>query len=374
MKKGLYIHIPFCPYKCHYCDFLTFVNADGMIEKYVEYLKREINFYRGKKIEIDSIFIGGGTPSYIDSKYIKDIMLEVYSVFEVDAHLEVSIEMNPNTISKTKIEDYLEVNINRFSLGVQTFDDEILKILGRGHRRIDIIKDIKMMRESGVKNISIDMMMGNPKQNMDILKFDIFNALSLNVEHISYYSLIIEERTLFEYWLKHGKIELFDDDLEREMYHFVKTKLKENGYQHYETSNFAKEGKKSRHNMKYWNLSPYIGVGLGAASNIGLKRFKNFTKFKNYFDSIDNGKLPIMEVEKLDMEEREKEFIIMNLRMMDGFSIPEINDKFGIDFIEKYKDIIKKHYKFGNVKIENDRFMFTEQGIDLSNQFYVDII
>ncbi|MDO4778167.1 MAG: radical SAM family heme chaperone HemW [Tissierellia bacterium] len=374
MKKGLYIHIPFCPYKCHYCDFLTFVNADGMVEKYVEYLKREINFYRGKKIEIDSIFIGGGTPSYIDSKYIKDIMLEVYSVFEVDADSEISIEMNPNTISKTKIEDYLEVNINRFSLGVQTFDDEILKILGRGHKRIDIIKDIKMMRGSGVKNISIDMMMGNPKQDMDILKFDVSNALSLNVEHISYYSLILEERTLFEYWLKHGKIELFDDDLEREMYHFVKTKLKENGYQHYETSNFAKEGKKSRHNMKYWNLSPYIGVGLGAASNIGLKRFKNFTKFKNYFDSIDNGKLPIMEVEKLNMEEREKEFIIMNLRMMDGFSIPKINDKFGIDFIEKYKDIIKKHCEFGNVKIENERFMFTERGIDLSNQFYVDII
>lgn len=371
---GIYVHIPFCPYKCHYCDFLTFSNVDSAIPKYVKYLIREIEMYRENEFSVNSIFIGGGTPSHIDSKYIKQIMNKIYDVFFVEEDAEISIEMNPNTLNDKKIKDYLDVGINRFSVGVQTFDDGILRVLGRGHSKEIVFEDIAMMKKLGCKNISIDMMMANPKQDMDILKSDIKCALNLDVNHISYYSLILEEKTMFKYWLDKGKIELFDDDLERKMYHYTKQALKEAGFEHYEISNFAKEGKRSRHNSKYWNLEDYIGLGLGSSGNLDLIRYKNHSKFKDYYSSIDKNELPIMEREELNMEDREKEYIIMNMRMMDGFSIDEMNCVFNINFLEKYSGIIDKHLKYGNIMIDKGRLVFTDRGIDLSNQFYVDII
>ncbi|MGF0039927.1 radical SAM family heme chaperone HemW [Peptoniphilaceae bacterium SGI.131] len=371
---GLYIHIPFCTYRCNYCDFLTFAKADRHIETYIKYLMKEIALYRDKDYVLDSIFIGGGTPSYINEKYIEAIFKALRESFNFSRDMEISLEINPETLTACKIKSYLASGINRFSLGVQTFDDKILKILGRGHKEADIYKAVKTLRDFGADNISLDMMLANPKQDMSVLDRDIEKLLALDVDHISYYSLILEEKTVFDYWLKKGKIDLFDDELERQMYHKVVSSLEASNFHQYEISNFAKKGKESRHNKKYWQLCDYLGLGLGAAGNIGLRRFKNYEKLIDYYSSLDEGKHPVMEVEKLSLLDREKEYIIMNMRLTEGFLIDDINERFSIDFIDKYGDVIKRHRERGLVKIVNGRFSFTAKGLDLANQFYSDII
>lgn len=373
-KFGLYIHIPFCPYKCNYCDFLTFSNADKKIDDYIKALKKEMKMYENKGYLLDSIFIGGGTPTYIDSAYIVDLMKELRRVFEISKDCEISIEMNPNTLDEKKIIDYLKSGINRFSLGVQTFDDEILKILGRSHSKDIVLNDIRLLRNLGAKNLSLDMMLANPKQDMNKLVKDLDIISDLDIDHISYYTLILEDRTLFKHWLDQGLIDLFDDYLERAMFDQVKKRLSEMGFKRYEISNFAKAGKESRHNAKYWKQEPYLALGLGATSNFDGNRRKNYSTFKDYFKAIEENRFPVEGLEELTGEDREKEYIIMYMRMLDGFKIKDINDKFHIDFLSKYKSVIEKHTDMGIVQIEDGRFKFTDYGLDVCNQFYVDII
>lgn len=371
---GLYIHIPFCPYKCHYCDFLTFAHADSLIDRYMLYLEKEIKLYKGQNLILDSIFIGGGTPSYLDGKYIERLMDQVQKTFVILEGAEISIEMNPNTLNEERIRSYLNSGINRFSLGVQTFDDQILKILGRSHNKDIVFNEVQMLKDLGVKNLSLDMMLGNPNQDIDILKNDLDAIENLDIQHISYYTLILEEKTLFAHWLREGKIDLFDDDLERLMFDEVKKRLKKMGFEHYEVSNFAKASFESVHNKKYWQQSPYLAVGLGASAQFDAKRRRNVTKFKDYFALLDEGKLPIGQLDELSQEDLEKEFIIMAMRLKKGFSIELINKKFDINFLEKYQTIIKKHTDFGAVQIQDGRFSFTDYGMDIANQFYIDIL
>lgn len=338
------------------------------------YLTKEIQMYKGLGYCLDSVFIGGGTPSYIDSSFIVDLMRKIKSAFSLTDDCEISIEMNPNTLFEKKIKDYLNSGINRFSLGVQTFDDNILKILGRSHNQEIVKKDIELLRKLGVKNLSIDMMLANPNQDMNVLNHDLDMIATLDIDHISYYSLILEDKTLFMHWLNEGKIELFDDDLERQMFDRVKNRLRDMGFERYEISNFARGKFYSRHNCKYWKQEPYLAVGLGSTSNYDGNRRKNYSKFKDYFEALDRGYFPVENVEKLSEEDREKEYIIMYMRVIKGFDIGEINEKFGIDFLMKYNDVINKHLKLGTVEIVDGRFRFTDYGLDVSNQFYVDLL
>ncbi len=371
---GLYVHIPFCPYKCNYCDFLTYSNVDFMIDDYIDSLLKEISLYEGEDYSLDSIFIGGGTPSYIKADHIRRIMKAIKENFQLEEGAEISIEMNPDTLTDKKVRTYLEAGINRFSLGVQTFDQEILKILGRRHSYEIVKKDIELLRKNGAKNISIDMMMANPKQDMAVLREDLEKIIGLDINHISYYSLILEEKTMFDHWLNSGKISLFDDDLERQMYHEAVFFLAINGFDRYEISNFAKKGYESVHNKKYWELKDYLGLGLGSSSNLGLKRFSNHRKLKDYHADLALGKKPLALVEDLSLEEREKEYIIMNMRKTEGFSIDQLEKRFKIDFYGKYKDVLDRHLAYRTIKIENGRLSFTDYGIDVSNTFFVDII
>ena len=371
---GLYVHIPFCPYKCNYCDFLTYSNVDFMIDDYIDSLLKEISLYEGEDYSLDSIFIGGGTPSYIKADHIRRIMKAIKENFHLEEGAEISIEMNPDTLTDKKVRTYLEAGINRFSLGVQTFDQEILKILGRRHSYEIVKKDIELLRKNGAKNISIDMMMANPKQDMAVLREDLEKIIGLDINHISYYSLILEEKTMFDHWLNSGKISLFDDDLERQMYHEAVFFLAINGFDRYEISNFAKKGYESVHNKKYWELKDYLGLGLGSSSNLGLKRFSNHRKLKDYHADLALGKKPLALVEDLSLEEREKEYIIMNMRKTEGFSIDQLEKRFKIDFYGKYKDVLDRHLAYRTIKIENGRLSFTDYGIDVSNTFFVDII
>lgn len=372
---GLYVHIPFCPYKCNYCDFLTFSNVDKNIDRYMLHLYKEIQMYKKMGYCLDSIFIGGGTPSHIDSYYIVELMNHIKRSFVLTDNCEISIEMNPNTLTESKVKGYLQSGINRYSLGVQTFDNRILKILGRGYDKEIVKKDIELLRINGVENLSIDMMLANPNQDMKVLEEDLKIIESLDIDHISYYSLILEDKTLFKYWLDKGLIKLFDDDLERMMFERVKTRLKKIGFERYEISNFAKDGNLySRHNCKYWKQEPYLAVGLGSTSNYDGNRRKNYSKFNQYFDSLDKGIFPVEVVENLSEEDREKEYIIMYMRMIKGFDISEINEKFGIDFLMKYNKLIDKYLRLKIVEIVDNKFRFTDYGLDVSNQFYVDLL
>ncbi len=372
-KLGLYIHIPFCQKKCHYCDFLTFIGHDEMIEKYVKYLNKEIEMYRDNDYILDTIYIGGGTPSYLEDELMTSILNKIKEIFIIDDKCEITIEMNPESVTEKKIQSYLKSGINRFSMGVQSFDDEVLKIMGRLHNRKTVIEKLDIMKKMGCQNISIDMMMANPKQDIEILKKDIEIASSLDVNHISYYSLILKEHTHFEMWFNEGKINLYDPKEERDMYHLVTNTLKEKGFNQYEISSFSKPGFESVHNQKYWNLKNYLGVGMGASANINLVRTTNTRSFDEYFESIDNGKFPIVEREELDAEMREKEYLMLNLRMLKGFEISDINSKFNIDFMDKYKDIVEKYSKNGVLEITENSVKFTEYGIDNGNILFRDL-
>ena len=370
---GLYIHIPFCEKKCNYCDFLTFVNREDAVEDYVKYLKKEIEMYKGENITLDTIYVGGGTPSYLEASQMRDIISKVKDVFTIDKDVEFTIEMNPESVTEEKIQTYLDCGINRFSMGVQSLNNEVLGIMGRLHNRTTVFRKLKLMREMGCENISIDLMLANPKQSFDVLREDLNIATKLDIDHISYYSLILKENTYFDIWYSQGGIELFDPEEERQMYHEVVDTLVSNGFDHYEISSFARNGKTGKHNQKYWNLKDYIGVGMGAASNIGLKRFVNHRDFEKYFDSIENGEKPIEEEENLSIETREKEYLMLNLRMMQGFEIRDMNRKFGINFEQKYKDILDKNISLGILEISNGKVAFTDYGIDNGNLFFRDL-
>lgn len=372
-KLGLYIHIPFCQKKCHYCDFLTFIGHDEMIEKYVKYLNKEIEMYKGSDFILDTVYIGGGTPSYLDDNLMTSILDKVKETFEIDEKCEITIEMNPESVTEKKIQSYLDCGINRFSMGVQSFDYEVLSIMGRLHNRKTVIEKLEIMKKLGCQNISIDMMMANPKQDIEVLKNDIEIASSLDIQHISYYSLILKEHTHFEIWFNEGKIELYDPKEEREMYHIVSHTLRDKGFNQYEISSFSKPGFESVHNQKYWNLKNYLGVGMGASANMNLIRTTNTRSFDEYFEFIDNGEFPIVEREELDLDTREKEYLMLNLRMLKGFEIQDINQKFNIDFMDKYKDLVKKYSENGVLEISDNSVKFTDFGIDNGNMLFRDL-
>lgn len=373
-QLGLYLHIPFCQKKCHYCDFLTFADMDEKMDDYVAYLCKEIALYHDHPAEIDTVYFGGGTPSYLSSQQMAQIMTAIYRHFNLSEDCEISIEMNPESINEAKLVTYLEYGFNRFSMGVQSFDDQVLKLMGRLHNQQTVFDKIDLMQAKGIKRLGIDLMFGNPKQTLQVLQEDVRLAMTLPINHISYYSLMIKDNTPFQRWVLTGQIKLLEDEDERDMYHYIQDQLHQHGFKQYEISNFAKPGYESRHNKKYWQLDNYLGLGLGASSNIDLKRFVNHRRFKDYYKMIDDGQAPIQYSEEMTMEEREKEFIMLNLRLLQGFSVAEINQRFKIDFLTKYRQVLEKHVKTGIIRYDNDRVWFTDFGLDVGNQFYLDIL
>ncbi|EDP24427.1 radical SAM family heme chaperone HemW [Parvimonas micra] len=371
MKRlGLYIHIPFCDRICNYCDFTAFQGANSKIKEYVEALKKEIELKGNKNFLIDSIFIGGGTPSFIDGKYIFEILEKVKENFTVLDNIEISIETNPKTFDKRKLEYYKSAKINRVSIGVQSFNDVILKELGRNHNSKEAFDSIELVKKFDF-DINLDLIFGYQSQTIEDILYDLEMVKNINPEHISYYALIIEEKTKFKALQNAGKLDFLDEETERKMYHLIVEKLEEMGMNQYEVSNFAKVGKESVHNKKYWNCKEYLGLGISAHSYLNDERFSNTVNLSKYIKELYNGNIPVDFREKLDMPTKKFEYIIMNMRLKEGFLISDYNRLFESDFLEENKKAVKIGLENNVVEIKDDRIYFTKRGFDIMDSFFV---
>ena len=364
---GIYVHIPFCKQKCYYCDFVSYCNKDDKIEPYIKTLIKEIEM-QNIKSNINTIYIGGGTPSYIDSKYITEIMDKIKKKNVIE-NVEITIEVNPGTVTRGKLEDYKNSGINRLSIGLQTANNKLLKQIGRIHNYEEFLETYKIAREVGFNNINVDLIIGLPNQRIQDLKNSLDEVIKLSPEHISVYSLIIEDGMPIKTQIENGKLQLPDEETERNMYWYVKNTLELNGYKHYEISNFAKNGYESKHNMNCWNQDEYIGFGISAHSYRNITRYSNTDNINEYIrniksDSPEKNRI-IHEVQKL--EDTEKEFMLLGLRKIDGVSISEFKDRFGDNPIYLYRNELKKLSDENLIKVDENNIKLTNKGIDLAN-------
>jgi oxygen-independent coproporphyrinogen-3 oxidase len=370
-KLGLYIHIPFCRTKCLYCDFCSFVSRnEEEREEYIGTLLREIEARATKEYVVDTIYFGGGTPSLLSVDQVGRILSIVRENFVVADDVEVTLECNP----MTHLDDGKEyfgalrtLGVNRLSLGIQSAVDGELKLIGRRHTFCEAKRTFFEAREVGFDNISVDLMFGIPSQTVDSLKYSIGEILKLGAEHISIYSLQLEEGTPL-YRMKE-KYDLADDDTVADMYETLVSMMRESGYSHYEISNFAREGKESRHNSKYWRLDEYLGLGLASHSDFSGKRMENTNDMERYLDGsfVENEK-------DISLSEREFEFIMLGLRTSKGISKSEFFTRFGIDFDEKYGEKVKKLEKLEYFSQNGQNLALNERGFEVSNMILAQIL
>lgn len=364
----LYLHMPFCVRKCAYCDFLSFPTDQETQNLYTRRLMEDIDAM-GKKygdIPVDTIFIGGGTPSVPDSALIVGIMEHVRKAFHVAEGAEISMEANPGTVTREKLTDYRRAGINRLSFGLQSANDRELKLLGRIHTWAEFLESFHLARECGFTNINIDLMSALPGQTRESWKDTLKRVTDLNPEHISAYSLIIEDGTPFgeKYGSEEGRKLLPDEDSEREMYHETKRFLRDCGYERYEISNYAKPGRACRHNIGYWTGLPYLGLGLGASSYMDGCRFAVNSDMKQYLEEKPGM---FTDVEKLTKKDMEEEFFYVGLRMTAGVSLPEFERRFGVSAKDVYPGLMEMFVEEKAAVFQGDRFVLTDYGLDVSN-------
>jgi len=337
---GIYIHIPFCVQKCKYCDFASYPSQISKSYEYIESLISEMESYKG--ITADTIYIGGGTPTCLDNDCLEILLKRINDLFKLNKDVEFTVEANPGTVTPEKARLLKEFNVNRISIGAQSFNDNHLKTLGRIHTSKETVETFSLLRNVGFKNLSLDLMYALPKQSIEDLEDSIDKLLSLNPEHISCYGLKYEEGTPFGKMLENGQLKETDEDTFADMYELIVKRLKENSYIHYEISNFAKAGYQSRHNLKYWNCDDYIGFGVASASCMGLRRFTHSPKLDDYF----NGYI-LNEDYVMTEDEAMREFVILGLRVLDkGVNKAEFEKRFSIRIDDVFKEQISRFNDF----------------------------
>ncbi len=378
-KLGLYLHIPFCVRKCRYCDFLSFSCSNSkVLSEYAAALMQEIKIqsqnwhYR----EVDTVYIGGGTPSLLsewDMGKILDCLKDNFNIME-DA--EITIEANPSTLSDEKLERYLRKGINRISIGIQSFDNYILSVLGRIHSKNDAFYSFQRAKKAGFENINLDIMFGIPGQTMKMWKDTVRQCIFLRPAHISLYSLQIEKGTeMYKLIYDDEKLDPVPEIIDREMYHAALKMMRTAGYEHYEISNSALPGYRSRHNMKYWSYEEYLGLGPGASSFIDGSRFKNCENMYDYISAIKENIAPIDagSVENYTLREEMGVFVFTGLRKSDGIDLENFRGLFKKDFFDIYDRNILNKYK-GMLILDGDRLYLSERGMDISNTIMAEFI
>lgn len=368
---GLYLHIPFCVRKCRYCDFLSFAcDESRILSEYATALMMEIAI-RAEKLhfrEVNSIYIGGGTPSLMSEWDMGRILDCLRDNFNITDDAEITIEGNPATLSDEKMERYLRKGVNRLSLGVQSFENDVLEFLGRIHNKNDAFYSFQKAKKAGFENINVDIMFGIPGQTMKMWKDTVRQCIFLRPTHISLYSLQIEEGTEFYEMYRNGMMKGVSEEADREMYHTALKMMRKAGYEHYEISNTALPGSESRHNLKYWSYDDYLGMGLGASSFMDGKRYKNSSVMHDYLAAIKEGRPPVDEssIESYSREDEMGIFVFTGLRKSEGFSLEQFRDVFGCELFDVYDPAILEKYK-GLLALDGGRLHLTEKGMDVSN-------
>lgn len=349
--KGLYIHIPFCKSICSYCDFPKIIAKKDIHIAYMDKLLEEIDFYCDELKDIDTIYIGGGTPNCVDLSLLEKLFKHIKKYIKKD--MEISIELNPELITKDLVSLLRQYKVNRVSLGVQTINEQALQLLNRHHTKNSVIEAIKLLQLNEIENINVDFMFGIPNTTLEDVEKDLDFILSLPITHISYYSLILEDKTVLKYKIDKNEVKLLDDDLVADMYDYICNRLS-NDFHHYEISNFAKNGYESKHNLIYWNCDSYIGVGSSACGYIHNYRYQNHRIIQNYM------KYRIEEKEEISLKESKNEFFMLGLRMVDGVSKKRYYEKFNSNVEDDFdlSNLIQKGllevYK-DNIKIPKDK-------------------
>jgi|LSQX01.2.fsa_nt_gb oxygen-independent coproporphyrinogen-3 oxidase len=374
MKQiALYIHIPFCLKKCHYCDFNSYTSLE-LIPKYLDALKREICLYGNMGYSLKTIYIGGGTPTVLGEDQLQKLIDSVYASFDVMDGAEFTVEANPGTLTREKLIILKSMCVNRLSIGLQAYQDKLLKVMGRAHTVSDFEANYDIARESGFDNINVDVIFGLPFQTIWDFTQTLEQLVKLSPEHISCYSLNIEKGTKFYYMLKNGILHMPSEREERQMYHQGIQLLKQNGFLHYEISNFTKPGRFSRHNMVYWNTEQYLGLGAGAHSYIGTERFYNHYSIGDYVKTALNCNSPIAGRYFVSSDDRQAEYCFMRLRLIDGIDEESFCKRFGHEIGEIYKCQINKLKKQGLIKEENRHIKLTASGLDLANLVFAEFL
>jgi len=373
---SLYIHIPFCEKKCYYCDFSSYGGKKHLIDDYITSLKKEIVLYKSvlDDYKINTIFFGGGTPSILSGNQIAEIMETVDKYFSIEAGAEVSMEANPGTLTYDKLKRYYESGINRLSIGLQACQNNLLRTLGRIHSFENYIKNLEEARNAGFSNINTDLMFSLPGQKKSNWEESLEKIVSLEIPHISAYSLIVEEETPFYDWVKNRKILLPDEEVELKMYHYTIEYLEKNGYNHYEISNFAKPGFQCKHNLIYWQNKSYIGLGSGAHSYFNKKRFSNVNQIEEYISLLKESKVPIENETDVSIKDEISETMFLGLRMMEGVSIEEFTKRFNISPFEIYKSQINKFKEQNLLYWDEKHIKLTQKGVDLSNIVFQEML
>lgn len=374
MKElGIYVHIPFCKQKCYYCDFISYANKEEKTKEYVKCIQKEIEIeskkYSKDEYEITTIYLGGGTPSYISALYIENIINVIKLNYNVKDNAEITIEINPGTVNEEKILIYEKIGINRVSIGLQSTNDKLLKQIGRIHTYEEFLNCYKLVSKSKIDNINVDLMLALPNQTIEDLEESLQKVIKLKPNHISLYSLILEEGTKLEKMVSENIVKLPEEDMEREMYWKTKRILEKNGYNHYEISNFAKEGYKSKHNMNCWSQKEYLGFGVAAHSYVNRKRYCNINNIEEYVSNIKKGKIEnnrtVCEIQnKID---EQKEFMMLGLRKIDGIDIQEFKNKFVENPIYVFHKELEKLVNEDLVEIDLDKIKLTNKGLDFAN-------
>ena len=377
---GLYIHIPFCLQKCHYCDFYSEAGtASSLRAKYVDALCTEIQYFgdllghgaaEGGRL-VDTVFIGGGTPSILEVSQTVQIVSTIFDSFRVAEDAEISMECNPATLTAEKLAAYRKAGINRLSMGVQSMDLSVLKIMGRAHNPQDVTDNFRLAREAGFDNINLDVMFGVPGQNMDIWKDTVQTVLEMEPEHLSFYSLELAEGTEFYRRLASGMLKETAPEEDRKMYHWLLEELDRRGYEHYEISNAAKTGCQCRHNLKYWNLEDYLGLGAAAHSFIANRRFSNPPDVPVYVESWQEGKPAVDWHQENTWEDSVTDYTFTVLRRVKGIRKKDFAEKFGRAFWDVFaerKSEFETYKAAGDAAEDGENLWITRQGMDIASE------
>ena len=362
--SSAYVHIPFCTQICYYCDFSKVFIKNQPVDAYLEHLIQETRSYEIGKLR--TLYIGGGTPTALSAQQLAYLLTELPKVMDLSEVEEFTIEANPGDLDTDKIAVLKDSQVNRVSLGVQTFDNKMLKKIGRSHQEQDIYDNIRHLKQAGFDNISIDLIYALPGQTMEQVKENVAKAIDLDIPHMSLYSLILENHTVFMNRMRRGKLPLPKEELEAEMFEYIIEELEKAGFEHYEISNFSKPGFESRHNLVYWDNAEYYGLGAGASGYVDGIRYKNHGPIRHYLEAVEAGKARITE-EHLTLEEKMEEELFLGLRKKTGVSKARFEEKFGVSFDQRYGQVVASLTEQGLLVPDDKQVRMTKRGLFLGD-------